>query len=64
MESQMLEKELNSSNAVESLARMDNKQREQFYIDLVTKFTNLASDVVMGIQVTMQEKNLEENKGG
>ncbi len=60
----MLEKELNSSNAVESLARMDNKQREQFYIDLVTKFPNLASDVVMGIQVTMQEKNLEENKGG
>ncbi len=60
----MLEKELNSSNAVESLARMDNKQREQFYIDLVTKFPNLASDVVMGIQITMQEKHLEENKGG
>tara|TARA_B100001287_G_scaffold269968_1_gene268053 strand:+ start:279 stop:461 length:183 start_codon:yes stop_codon:yes gene_type:complete len=60
----MLEKAINTNDAVESLARMDNKQREQFYIDLVTKFPNLASDVVMGIQITMQEKNLEENKGG
>jgi|TARA_B000000557_G_scaffold263798_1_gene267459 hypothetical protein len=60
----MLEKAINTDDAVESLARMDNKQREQFYIDLVTKFPNLASDMVMGIQITMQEKNLEENKGG
>jgi hypothetical protein len=60
----MLEKAINTGDAVESLARMDNKQREQFYIDLVTKFPNLASDMVMGIQITMQEKNLEENKGG
>ena len=60
----MLEKAINTDDAVESLARMDNKQREQFYIDLVTKFPNLASDMVMGIQITMQEKQLEENKGG
>tara|TARA_Y100000591_G_scaffold239246_1_gene209880 strand:- start:341 stop:523 length:183 start_codon:yes stop_codon:yes gene_type:complete len=60
----MLEKAINTGDAIESLARMDNEQREQFYIDLVTKFPNLASDVVMGIQITMQEKQLEENKGG
>ncbi len=60
----MLEKAINTGDAIESLARMDNEQREQFYIDLVTKFPNLASDLVMGIQITMQEKQLEENKGG
>jgi hypothetical protein len=61
----MLKKQLNSNNnAVESLARMDNKQREQFYIDLVNMFPNLASDIVMGVEVAMHEKHLEENKGG
>ena len=62
MEETMSISGINVLNTIESLARMNDQEKDLFCLSLVERFPNLAEELMTHIGFTLQDKDIQEHR--